>query len=181
MGIMGVNYIAKTAGAAFVTSRPCTDVIFTAIIGKGDFSVYDHLQKITQAKKEMNHEVKGLQENVNTEISEWWEEMSHSNSSKWQDIHLAGCTSRFPLLTPSKFHDITTFRLGIKKVIEGDSNRRRISPTSVPIRLLNSIYNIRQVLHQNEHYCCNWLDQCTLILFFFVIASTGSLPAIKLI
>ena len=46
----------ETARAAFVTSRACTDVIVTAIKDKGDFSVHDHLQYMTQAKKEMSHE-----------------------------------------------------------------------------------------------------------------------------
>ena len=34
-----------------VTSKACTDVIVTAIKGKGDFSVYDSLQPMTQAKE----------------------------------------------------------------------------------------------------------------------------------
>ena len=49
-GRNGVNDYVETAGAAFATSRAYTDVIVTAIKGKGDFSVYDLLQQMSQAK-----------------------------------------------------------------------------------------------------------------------------------
>ena len=65
---MGVNDPVEAARAAFITSRAYTDVIVTAIKGKGDFSVYDHLQQMTQAKKEMNHEIKGFQDDKLTLI-----------------------------------------------------------------------------------------------------------------
>ena len=66
---MGINDPIETARATFVTSRACTDVIVTAIKkGKGDFSVYDHLQPMTQLKKEMSHEIKGFQEDKLTLI-----------------------------------------------------------------------------------------------------------------
>ena len=68
MGGMGVNDPVEAARAAFVTSRACTDVIVTAIKGKGDFSVHDHLQPMAQAKKEMSHEIKGFQEEKITSI-----------------------------------------------------------------------------------------------------------------
>ena len=55
MGGMGVNSPVEAARTAFITSRAYTNVIVTAIKGKEDFSVYDHLQQMTQAKKEMNH------------------------------------------------------------------------------------------------------------------------------
>ena len=54
---MGVNDPVEAARTAFITSRVITDVIVTAIKGKGDFSVYDYLQQITQAKNEMKHEI----------------------------------------------------------------------------------------------------------------------------
>eukprot|EP00731_Ephydatia_muelleri_P010942 Em0005g1528a len=65
---MGVNDPVEAARTAFITSRAYTDVIVTAIKDKGDFSVYDHLQQMTQAKKEMNHEIKGFQEDSLTSI-----------------------------------------------------------------------------------------------------------------
>ena len=65
---MGVNDPVEAARTAFITSRAYTDVIVTAIKDKGDFSVYDHLQQMTQAKKEMNHEIKGFQEDKLTLI-----------------------------------------------------------------------------------------------------------------
>ena len=68
MGGMGVNDPVETARTAFITSRACTDVIVTAIKGKGDFSVYDHLQQMTQAKKEMTPEIKGFQEDKLTSV-----------------------------------------------------------------------------------------------------------------
>ena len=61
MGGMGVNGPVEAARTAFITSRAYTDVFVAAIKGKGDFSVYDHLQQMTQPKKEMNHETKGFQ------------------------------------------------------------------------------------------------------------------------
>jgi len=64
MGGMGV----KDPVEAFITSRAYTDVIVTAIKAKGDFSVYDHLQQMTQAKKEMKHEITGFQEDKLTLI-----------------------------------------------------------------------------------------------------------------
>ena len=65
---MGVNDPVETARTAFITSRACTDVTVAAIKGKGDFSVYDHLQQMTQAKKEMTLEIKGFQEDKLTSI-----------------------------------------------------------------------------------------------------------------
>ena len=59
---MGVNNPVEAARTALITSRACADVIGTAIKGKGDFSVYDHLQQMTQAKKGMNHGITGFQE-----------------------------------------------------------------------------------------------------------------------
>ena len=69
---MGVNYPVETARTAFITSRACTDVIVTAIKGKGDFSIYDHLQQMTQAKKEMTLEIKGFQEDTLNSILDLW-------------------------------------------------------------------------------------------------------------
>ena len=69
MGGMGVNDPVETARTAFITSRACTDVIVTAIKGKGDYSVYDHLQQMTQANKEMNHEIKGFQEELTSMLT----------------------------------------------------------------------------------------------------------------
>ena len=48
MGGMGDNDSVETAGAAFLTSRTFTDVK-----GKADFSVFDCIQQMSQAKKEM--------------------------------------------------------------------------------------------------------------------------------
>ena len=64
MGGMGVNDPVEAARTAFISSRAITDhdVIVTAIKGKGDFSVYDHLQQMTQAKEEMKHEITGFQD-----------------------------------------------------------------------------------------------------------------------
>ena len=59
---MGVNDPVEAARTAFITSSTITDVIVTAIKGKGDFSVYDHLQQMTQAKKEIKHEITRFQE-----------------------------------------------------------------------------------------------------------------------
>ena len=70
MGGMGVNGPVEAARTAFITSRAYTDVIVAAIKGKGDFSVYDHLQQMTQPKKEMNHEIKGFQEDKLTVMDE---------------------------------------------------------------------------------------------------------------
>ena len=72
MGGMGVNDPVETARTAFITSRACTDVTVAAIKGKGDFSVYDHLQQMTQAKKEMTLEIKGFQEDKLTSILDLW-------------------------------------------------------------------------------------------------------------
>ena len=68
MGGIGVNNPVEAARAAFITSRTYTDVIFTAIKGKGDFSVCDHLQQMTQAKKEMKHEITGFQDDKLTSL-----------------------------------------------------------------------------------------------------------------
>ena len=65
---MGVNDPVKAVRTAFIASRAYTDVIVTAIKVKGDFSVYDHLQQMTQAQKEMNHEIKGFQDDKLTSI-----------------------------------------------------------------------------------------------------------------
>ena len=56
------------ARTAFITSTAITDVIVTAIKGKGDFSVYKHFQQMTQAKKVVKHEITGFQEDKLTLI-----------------------------------------------------------------------------------------------------------------
>ena len=94
-----VNDPVETAGATFATSRAYTDVIVIAIKGKEDFSVYDHLQKMSQAKKEMNHEVKGLQENkltsIVTSLSDGKKQVIQREVCGKTSIWLADCT--FPL------------------------------------------------------------------------------------
>ena len=93
---MGVNDSVEAARTAFITSRAYTDVIVTAIKGKGDFSVYDHSQQMTQAKKEMNHEIKGFQEDKPTSILTSLSE-GKKRAIQGQDIHLADCTTSIPL------------------------------------------------------------------------------------
>ena len=109
---MGVNDSVEAARTAFITSRAYTDVIVTAIKGKGDFSVYDHSQQMTQAKKEMNHEIKGFQEDKPTSILTSLSE-GKKRAIKGQYIHLADVlpVSHYHLdLSPSEFHDALTIR-----------------------------------------------------------------------
>ena len=84
--------------------------------GKGDFSVYDHLQQMTQAKKEMNHEIKGFQEDKLTSI------LTSLSEGKKRAIQRAVCGKTSTWLTglpvshyhfdlsPSEFRDALAIR-----------------------------------------------------------------------
>ena len=84
--------------------------------GKGDFSVYDHLQQMTQAKKEMNREIKGFQEDKLTSI------LTSLSEGKKRAIQRAVCGKTSTWLTglpvshyhfdlsPSEFRDALAIR-----------------------------------------------------------------------